>query len=375
MYPRIHLTIDNVYGYKRWIDPDEWAANIAAMGVRCIEASADTEHDPVFNGAEYFRTWIDDVRAAEQKHGVRVANLYSGHGTYSTCGMTHPDPRVRDNMLENWFKPMVRAAGELGCGLGFFAHAFPHRILQSPETYAEYVEILVGELVKLNRYAGEVGCRELGLEMMYTPHQYPWTIEQTRELLARVTAESGRDFYFTEDLGHHHIKFCRPSESDYEKSEYPNLWVGSDAAFQLAKAGASWAEVEADMDANPQLFSTPRDGDCYAWLEELGCYSPIIHLQQTDGLISAHYPFTPERNAWGKVEGKRVLEAIRRSYDAPEDPEMPKRCEDIYLTLELFSGTTSIMEQVVCDYETSVAYWRQFIPEDGLALDELLARL
>lgn len=245
-YPRIYLTWDNVAFYKRWCTPDEWAEKIADLNIRYVEASADNEHDPLFMGQDYFHAWIGQVRDAECRHDIRVANLYSGHGTYSTLGMTHPDARVRENMMNNWFYPMVEAAGELGCGMGFFAHAFPHRVLQSQATYSEYVDLLVEQLVQLNRHAGEVGCRELGLEQMYTPHQYPWRINDTRELLRRVTQESGRNFYFTEDVGHHQRKFQRPSEGQYLTTPYPDLWLGSDKAFALARERgiSAWPSIE-----------------------------------------------------------------------------------------------------------------------------------
>lgn len=376
-YPRIYLTWDNVAFYKRWCEPDEWAEKIAELGIHCVEASADNEHDPLFMGPDYFHAWIGQVRDAERRHGIRVANLYSGHGTYSTLGMTHPDERVRENMMTNWFYPMVEAAGELGCGMGFFAHAFPHRILQSPVKYNEYVDLLVEQLVRLNRHAAEVGCRELGLEQMYTPHQYPWRISDTRELLRRVTQESGRNFYFTEDVGHHQRKFQRPSEGQYLTTPYPDLWLGSDKAFALARERgiSAWPAIEEDMDKNPQLFASAKDCDCYQWLSELGCYSPIIHLQQTDGQTSAHTPFTAKTNAWGIVNPYKVLSALKASYDRPIDPDMPDRCTDIYLTLELYSGTASIIEQDWVAFEESANYWRDAIPEDGLPLDELLAKL
>lgn len=376
-YPRIYLTWDNVAFYKRWCTPDEWAEKIADLNIRYVEASADNEHDPLFMGQDYFHAWIGQVRDAERRHDIRVANLYSGHGTYSTLGMTHPDARVRENMMNNWFYPMVEAAGELGCGMGFFAHAFPHRVLQSQATYGEYVDLLIEQLVQLNRHAGEVGCRELGLEQMYTPHQYPWRINDTRELLRRVTQESGRNFYFTEDVGHHQRKFQRPSEGQYLTTPYPDLWLGSDKAFALARERgiSAWPSIEEDMDKNPQLFASAKDCDCYQWLSELGCYSPIIHLQQTDGQTSAHISFTEKTNAWGIINPLKVLSALKASYDRPIDPGMPDRCTDIYLTLELYSGTASIIEQDWVGFEESARYWRNAIPEDGLPLDELVARL
>ena len=129
------------------------------------------------------------------------------------------------------------------------------------------------------------------------------------------------------------------------------------------------------MDKNPQLFASAKDCDCYQWLSELGCYSPIIHLQQTDGQTSAHISFTEKTNAWGIINPLKVLSALKASYDRPIDPGMPDRCTDIYLTLELYSGTASIIEQDWVGFEESARYWRNAIPEDGLPLDELVARL
>jgi len=192
-----------------------------------------------------------------------------------------------------------------------------------------------------------------------------------------VTARSGRDFYFTEDVGHHGTRFVRPDRSALEGGGARGLWLGTDRAFSLAEQGgsAAWERISADMDANPQLFSSAEDADCYAWLERLGCFSPIVHLQQTDGRSSAHLPFTEEQNRRGKITGDRVLRALKRSYDRPPPAGMPARCGDIYLTLEMFSATTSIPHDLLLDYRTTVSYWRQFVPEDGLGLDLLVDRL
>jgi len=42
-----------------------------------------------------------------------------------------------------------------------------------------------------------------------------------------------------------------------------------------------------------------QDSDPYAWLEKFGKYSPIIHIQQTDGKADRHWPFTQEYNKQG----------------------------------------------------------------------------
>ena len=184
MYPRIYLAMDNCLFYKRWTRPDEWAEKISHLGLRYIEASADTELDPLYMGKHYLRDWIESVQNAEQKYGVKVCNLYSGHGTYTTLGITHTDESVRKHMIEHWFYPMTEIAGELACGMGFFAHAFNHTILQDYDEYVRYVDILTGALAQINRYAHSVGCKQLAIEQMYTPHQYPWRRDDTKCLIA-----------------------------------------------------------------------------------------------------------------------------------------------------------------------------------------------
>ena len=153
------------------------------------------------------------------------------------------------------------------------------------------------------------------------------------------------------------------------------VWLGSDKAYSLANSKASLDDVNQDIKDNPQLFMKDTEVGCYETLRELGCYSPIIHLQQTNGETSAHLPFTESENKKGIIKGKKVLLALKESYDRPNDESMPKRVDNIYMTLELFSGTTSIMNDVLDDCRESVCYWRKFIPEDGVSLDKLVERL
>ena len=378
-YPEIYLAVDNCFAGKRWTKPEEWCAVIADLGIACIEASADNELDPFYMGKEYLADWVPVVKRAAAACNVTIVNLYSGHGSYATLGLTHTDSRVRRRMIDEWFKPLICVASELDAGFGFFAHAFPHSVLQSATLYDAQVTSLEEALAEINHFAAATGCKKMGLEQMYSPHQYPWTIEQTTRLLTNVTEKSGASFYFTEDLGHHHIKFMRPDEASLKKicaarRVPPDIWLGSDKAFLFAEEG-DYESVKAEMDATPHLFSTVQDGDCYAWLSELGAYSPIIHLQQTDGKTSAHLPFTTEKNQWGIIEGGKVLQKLKESYDSAENAALPPRCDKIYLTLELFTGTAAIVRDVMDDYRESVAYWRAFIPHDGMTLDKLVQKL
>ncbi len=381
--PQIYLAIDNCFAYKRWTDPSDWARVITKLGVRYVEASADTELDPLYMGKAYLQNWIGQVKQAEKAYDLKVVNLYSGHGTYSTLGLTHTDAGVRRRMEEEWFHPMIEAAAGLGAGMGFFAHGFSEAVMQDAERYEQYRRILIDSLGRLNTFAAEAGCGKLGVEQMYAPYMIPWTIEGTKALLKEIRNQTGHDFYFTEDLGHHHKKFCMPSREEIQAAfaqRDRGIWLGADKTAAIydralesgVLSDEDLQEIVRQMKQNQRFFAGEQDGDCYEWLRELGCYSPIIHLQQTDGVTSAHKPFTKEMNQWGRIDGEKVLRALKESYNREDREGMPERCDKIYLTLELFSSTTQTTREILDAYGQSVRYWRQFIPEDGKTLEELL---
>lgn len=394
MFPKIYLAIDNCFASKRWTRPGEWMAIVRDLGVRCVEASADNECDPLYCGDEYLADWVKDVRRASEETGVAVCNLYSGHGTYATLGLAHTDPRVRERILHQWIKPMCSAAGEVGAGLGFFAHAFAEAILQDPRRCADAREQLFDSLAEVARFYAEVGEKTVGVEQMYTPHQVPWTLAGCEELLAEVTRRAGRPFYVSLDTGHQsgQRRFLRPGVEQIaaaigearETGDRTPPWLGPVEAYRLFDEAVRQPDDDPDVAAGrilevqeryPYLFAEHRDGDTYAWLERLAPYSPIVHLQQTDGMRSAHWPFTAEFNSQGIIHGEKVLQAIHQAYRKTPCDAMPPRVEEIYLTIEVFSGTAQLRPDILRNLRQTVEYWRAFVPEDGLAVDELVSRL
>jgi hypothetical protein len=49
-----------------------------------------------------------------------------------------------------------------------------------------------------------------------------------------------------------------------------------------------------------------------------------------------------------------------------------KKVDRIYLTIEVFAFTGSINYHTIKELKETVAWWRQFIPDDGLRLDQLV---
>lgn len=51
---------------------------IHELGIRYVEASADTECDPLYMGTSFLRDWIQDVKQERKNYDIEVINLYSG---------------------------------------------------------------------------------------------------------------------------------------------------------------------------------------------------------------------------------------------------------------------------------------------------------
>lgn len=389
MDPKIILGIDNCFASKRWIRPEEWMKVIRDLDLRYVEASADTECDPLYMGDEFTKTWIEDVKKCAPEMGIVIKNLYSGHGTYATAGLSHYDNRVTVRFRDQWMKKQMDTAQEFGAGFGFFAHGFEELLLQDDDLYEAKLDELYDTMADLASYAKEIGMDYVGLEQMYSPHQPPWTIDGTAKLLKEVYRRSGAPFYITADLGHMNGQqfFAKPDEAYIrekialarEGKPAKRVWMGTAAARQLyldAAAGKisddeAVRAILADVEKHPNLFSQPRDWNIDTWVTEMGCYSPIIHLQQSDGKSSPHWPFSKEFNDKGVIKAENVLRALVASYAQPDDPEMPPKSGEVVLTFEPFISTAGNTFDLLDEMKESVAYWRKWVPEDGMPLSEI----
>ena len=318
-----------------------------------------------------------------------VKNVYSGHGTYATCGLSHYDPRVTKRFLDQWMKAQVDTAAALGAGFGFFAHGFEELLLQDDGLYVEKLNALYDTLSDLAAYAGSKGVAYVGIEQMYSPHQPPWRIADAEELMREVYRRSGAPFYITADLGHMNGQqyFQRPDAECVaqailrarEGSPIRRLWLGSAHAHDTYRQAAAGEisvsravnSIMSDVDTHPHLFARPEDASNDAWVDRVGAYSPIIHLQQTDGKSSPHWTFTAENNRRGIVKPEAFLRALKASFARPDDPAMPPKCGEITLTFEPFIATAGNTYDLLDDIAESVRCWRRWIPRDGVHLSEI----
>ncbi len=402
--PRVYLVLDSCFAIKRWVKPRQWMQVGRDIGFTCMQASTDNEIDPLFSDEGYMADWAEDVRRAQAETGIRLTNFYTGYQTYRTVGLAHHDERNRRRLIDRWLKPMIDMASGLDAGLGFYLFAYTEEVLRNPQKYAATTDLILDQLREVADYAGTRGGVEISIEQMYSPHQPPWTIEGTLEFLKRANAPSQHPVYITIDVGHQtgQHRFRTPTRAELEAvvrraasgESVADVWLGPEPVYELLDemapdVAAAVGCLEAAMAPYPYMFSSPKDSDTYAWLEAVGRWAPIIHLQQTDGRHSTHSAFTPETNRTGIVKGDQVLAALAESFAKPasgdsEDADhsgdsaasggMPPAVENVYLSFEVFASNTETNRQVIEKLKQSHDYWRQFIPEDGLPLDELVAR-
>lgn len=311
------------------------------LGISQIEASADTECDPLYTPPDALADWLERVKRATHETSAKIVNFYSGHGSYATLGLTHTDPRVRDHMQHRWLGSMIDMASALGAGFGFFCHALDQSVLADARRYSETMDDLYSRLGQIAQRAQDANLPYISLEQMYSPHQPPWTIRGSTHLLRQVWARSNAPLYLTLDVGHAvgQCSFLRPATNA--------------------------------IDDERELYAETRDSDPYEWMRVLGAYSPIVHLQQTDGTVSAHRPFTRKYNESGIITPQSVLQALKDAYDAPEHDSLPPRVQDIWLTIEVFSGTAQPYAEILANLRESADYWRAAVPRDGETLDKL----
>jgi hypothetical protein len=102
--------------------------------------------------------------------------------------------------------------------------------------------------------------------------------------------------------------------------------------------------------------TTGPERDPYAWLRELGRSAPVVQLQQSDAEGDHHWPFTPDRNAAGRIDASRVLDALAGG-----------GAQETALILEIIPPFEQEDEAVLDDLAASVDYWRAAIARAGLA--------
>lgn len=286
------------FAINRYMEPEEWVRIVGEdLGLKHVQFVADLLNP--FMPDTYIDSQVDRINEATAKYDVDVATSFTSQFT-RVNHLMHPDEEARKVWLQ-WFKDFFDISRRLGAtssGSHFGILTFAdyndtsrreERIQQGVEAWQE-----------LTHYAKEIGFEYLIFEPMSVPREMANTVEESLELMERVNENCGVPMRICLDLGH---------------------------------------------------APHPDQRDPYPWIEKLGKYSPIIHLQQTVMHQSKHWPFTKEYNEQGIVHAEKVLEKLDKA-----------GVKDAHLMFEIGHREHYDTDfRVIEDLKASVDYWRGFV--------------
>lgn len=294
--PELLLAANVGLAAKRWPETGEWARLLARSGIAHAQFTFDLLDPGVVDDLDAYR----GVRAQAAEHGVAISSAFTGAGSYAQNMLGHPDPALRA-ASERWYERAVAAAAVLGApAVGGHVGALSVRQQADPAQRAAATERTVAAVLRIAEHAERAGLECLLWEIMPVAREYPATMDEVQELMERLEPVAAVPVRLCLDVGH----ACRD---------------GADA--------------------------TERDP--YAWLERLGPWARSIHLQQTDGVLDRHWPFTERYNAQGIVDPDRVLAIVAR---------LPQPL--LELALEPIPAPELPDAQVEQDLRDSAAHWR-----------------
>ncbi len=300
----IKLGINNCFAVKRWPESEEWCRIIREeFDLTYVQFTFDLI-DPFLNKPARPKISQDIARAAK-KYGLTLTTTFAGLSFYSFNQLLHPDVRVREQAL-SFCEEAVVMTGELGVkATGGPLGSLSLKDFNSSQRKEYLTDHLIESLQYLADLASSLGQEYLLWEPTPLSRELTETIEKAHRFYERVNKGAKIPILFCLDVGHQ----CKKGTSD-------------------------------------------KDRDPYTWLKEFASASPVVHIQQTDGMLDRHWPFTSEYNRRGIIEPQKVVQAINKS-----------AASEVVLILEVLHAFEEDEDKVLSDIKDSINYWKQVMSQ------------
>jgi D-erythrulose 1-phosphate 3-epimerase len=299
---KLRLGINTCFAVKRWPRVDDWGPVVRdRLGLRLVQHSFDL----VERGVDE----VAALGAACDVHDLELSSTFTGLAAYSANLLLDPRPASRA-AAEGWFRWAIgwtAAAGATVTGghIGAFS---------VPDWRDDHVRVarwhgLQGSLERLAADARSAGLDALVVENLAAARE-PSTMAMIRDL-----ATDG-------DERHVPVRLC--------------LDTG-----HMCVVG-----------------TTGDDRDPYAWLRSMAPLTGMLQLQQSDALGDHHWPFTAARNAEGRIDADRVIDALGEG-----------GVDEMDAYLEVIPSFEQDDDEVIDDLVASVDYWREALARRGVAAE------
>ncbi len=298
----VTLGINTGFALNRYPEPEEWIRVVGEeLGLRVVQLTADLLNPSL--PAKILSAQVKKINRLSREYGVEIRSTMTGAFT-RVNHLSHPDPDIRKYWLD-WFKSFVDLTADLGAeSLCSHFGIMTTRDVADPRRRAAVFRQTVDGWRAIAAFAKRRGLKFLAWEPMSVPREYGETIAEAR----RVQNAFRRNMPLP-------MKMCL------------------------------------DVDHGDVSSRNKRDTDPYAWIRAFGKESPFIHLKQSSANKGGHWPFTPERNAEGRIRPEKILRAIDDS-----------GAKEALLLFEFsFREREPFESRVVSDLKASVNYWRPHV--------------
>jgi D-erythrulose 1-phosphate 3-epimerase len=296
--PELRLGVNTCFAVKNWPRPADWLEVVASWGIERVQFSMDML-DPFMPGA---REAAEEIGTLAAGRGIRIDSTFTGAAAYHSNLLSHPDARYRAHALE-WYRGVIQLTAAMGArATGGHMGALSVAEGRSPAVCQARTDGLIESIAALGDEARRCGIECLLWELMPSPFEPPHTPAEALELLDRANERSPVPVRLCYDLGH----TCAP--------------------------GVLSA-------ADPEVV--------YTWLAQLLHVTPMVHLQQTDGLGDRHWPFCGDFERQGIIVPERVRALLAAS---PLDA--------VDLVLEILHPPEATPEQILDDWARSIQHWQ-----------------
>jgi len=301
---RFRLGINSSFAINRFPEPEVWLQIVGQeLGLRYAQIVADLVNP--FLPAPVVEDLVGRIKASAATYDVSIESAFTSNFT-RVNHLLHPDRLMREAWFE-WYKQFLELAARLGArSAGSHFGILSVRDAANPIRRDELFEEACNRWRQLAEFGREKGLEYLLFEPMSIAREMAETISKARHVYEKVNEGSEVPIYMLLDVDHGDV-----SSED------------------------------------------PRDLDPYAWLEEFGRVSPVVHIKQSTQNKSAHWPFTSRCNELGIIRPEKVLAALENS-----------GAEDVLLVLEISHREREPAESsVLSDLKESVEYWRPYVKD------------
>ena len=300
----IILGINNCFAIGRYPETEEWL-NIVKneLELNNVQFSFDLL-DPIIMEHDVFTHNCKQIKKEADSYGVSIDTAITGEVPHKSNALLDPDPAKRNCYLK-WYEKLMYGAGLMGAeASGVYMGTMSKKDNENPTRRNFLIQVLMEEISHLTSIAKACGHDYFLWEPMSVPREIPCTINETKKLIERVNKTSHIPVMLCLDVGHGYIN-----------------------------------------------SGDPRDANAYEWLKEFKNISPVIHMQQTDGKGSRHWPFSDEYNKMGIIIPEKIFEII-------EESELDK----VMIAFEFFYSAHAISEESALEnLKISVDYWKKAI--------------